>query len=223
MVKVPSPAGEPLLRRPLGYLARDAAAGRLSLLVQKVGRGTEMLARVRPGEELAVLGPLGRGWTLPEQGPVLLVAGGIGIVPLYDLACISAPRLEVTLIYGARCGEELHAREALAGLPLELILATDDGSCGMCGTSLHVLPRLTLGRFKSYFACGPAPMLAGLQKTMAAAGVPGELSLEERMACGFGACLGCAVRIRGAGGEPVHRRVCADGPVFPAAEVILDA
>lgn len=212
-----------MLRRPFGYLDRDREAGRLGVLVQKVGRGTRLLGRIEPGRELKVLGPLGRGWTLPERGPVLLVAGGVGIAPLYDLAAGLAPRLETVLVYGARCGEDLYCREDLARLPVELILATDDGSCGLRGTAISPLSRLDLSRFTRCYGCGPRPMLAALQAALAAAGLPGELSLEERMACGFGACLGCAVAIRDSAGAVGYKRVCADGPVFAAEEVVFDA
>lgn len=221
MVGIPGGRQDPLLRRPLGYLGRDREAGRLSLLVQAVGRGTRILGEVQPGQELKVLGPLGRGWTLPERGPVLLAGGGIGIVPLADLAVQLAGRLETVMIYGARRADELYLRDELAGLPLALILATDDGSCGVAGTVIAAMRELNAAGFARYYGCGPRPMLSSLQSLMSAAGVEGELSLEERMACGFGACLGCAVALRDSTGEPVHRRVCADGPVFPAGEVIF--
>ena len=221
MVGIPSPGLDPLLRRPLGYLGRDRGTGRLSVLVQKAGRGTRILGEVQTGQELKVLGPLGRGWTLPECGPVLLVGGGIGLVPLADLAVQLAGRLETVMIYGARCADELYLRDELASLPLALILATDDGSCGVAGTVIDAMRELNPASFARYYGCGPRPMLSRLQSLMAAAGVEGELSLEERMACGFGACLGCAVALRSPTGEPPHKRVCTDGPVFPAGEVIF--
>ena len=221
MVGIPGGRQDPLLRRPLGYLGRDREAGRLSVLVRKIGRGTRILGEAEPGQELKVLGPLGRGWTPPERGPVLLAGGGIGMVPLVDLAVQLAGRLETVVIYGARCADELYLRDELAGLPLALILATDDGSCGVAGTVIDAMRELNPASFARYYGCGPYPMLANLQSLMAAAGVAGELSLEERMACGFGACLGCAVALRDSTGEPVHKRVCADGPVFPAGEVIF--
>lgn len=223
MAEVPGPGSDPLLRRPFGYLDLDREAGRLGVLVRRVGRGTRILGRVQPGQELRLLGPLGRGWTLPTAGPVLLVAGGIGIAPLFDLAARSADKLETVMVYGARCGEELHALDQLARLPVQLILATDDGTCGVRGTVMEPLSRLELSRFTGYYACGPRPMLAGVQIKLAAAGVPGELSLEERMACGFGACLGCAVAVKDTTGGTAYKRVCVDGPVFPAEEVVFDA
>ena len=221
MVEVPASGRDPLLRRPLGYLGRDPEKGRLSLLVQSVGRGTEILSRLDAGGTLGVLGPLGNGWTRPERGPVLLAAGGIGIAPLFDLAVQLAPRVETVLIYGARREEDLYLRDELAKLPLALLLATDDGSAGFSGTTVDCLPRVGLPRFARWYACGPRPMLAALQKAAAGTGVPGEISLEERMACGYGACLGCAAAVRGADG-PAYKRVCTEGPVFPAGEVIFD-
>lgn len=221
MVKVGA-THDPLLRRPLGYLSRDAEEGRIDLLVREVGRGTGLLRRAAPGERIMILGPLGRGFTLAEGGPVLIAGGGMGIVPLLDLARGLAPRLPVTFVYGARTASDLHCLEELRQLPLRLVLATDDGSAGERGTVPEAVAALEPRGFAFYYACGPVPMLANLQTLMAGWGVPGELSLEDRMACGFGACLGCAVPVRGPFGTVVYRRACTDGPVFPAGEVILD-
>ncbi|MGE5529090.1 MAG: dihydroorotate dehydrogenase electron transfer subunit [Patescibacteria group bacterium] len=221
MAEIPGAGFDPMLRRPLGCFGVDAAAGRLSLLVQRVGRGTRLLGGMEAGQKMMILGPLGRGWTIPERGPVLIVAGGVGIVPLYDLAAACAARVETVVVYGARCREGLYLVEDLARLPLGLIPATEDGSLGWRGTAVGALEGLEPARFIRYYGCGPRPMLAGLRARMAAVGVEGELSLEERMACGFGACLGCAVAVQSPDGGAAYKRVCTDGPVFPAGEVLF--
>lgn len=220
-VRIGSASHDPLLRRPFGYLCRDRAAGRVSLLVRSVGRGTAMLREARPGDTLAILGPLGHGFGMTTRGPALLAAGGIGLVPLYDLAVTLAPRVPLTLVYGARNAGELHESASLRDLPLTLVLVTDDGSEGRRGTVLTALAGLNLAEFTFYYGCGPRLMLAGLQTLMTAAGVPGELSLEERMACGYGVCLGCAVAVAGENGGLAYQRACLDGPVFPAGEVVF--
>ncbi|NLG84599.1 MAG: dihydroorotate dehydrogenase electron transfer subunit, partial [Firmicutes bacterium] len=108
MVKPPAEgAQDPLLRRPFGYLTADPETGRIELLIREVGRGTALLRRVVPGERLMVLGPLGRGFTPVERGPVLIAAGGLGVVPLFELARLLAPSHPVTFVYGARKAEEL--------------------------------------------------------------------------------------------------------------------
>jgi dihydroorotate dehydrogenase electron transfer subunit len=221
MVRVPPEESDgPLLRRPFGCFAVDAAAGRVELLLREVGRGTALLRRVMPGTSLSVLGPLGRGFTPAAEGPVLIAAGGLGVVPLYELARLLSCRLEVTFVYGARTAAELYGLEELRRLPLRLVVASDDGSAGRRGTVPAVVAELK-EEWAFYYACGPEPMLAALQGLMRERGIPGELSLETRMACGFGACLGCAVPVRAPEGRTVYRRACTDGPVFPAEEVIF--
>lgn len=213
---------DPLLRRPFGYLARDAAAGTIGILVQIVGRGTALLRAAQAGATLSVLGPLGRGFNLDPPGTALLVGGGLGVVPLLDLAAaLLARRVSVTFIYAARTKEQLYALDELQRLGLEPILATDDGSAGLRGTAVDAVAGRVARDYRFFYACGPRPMLVRVREEMEKAGVPGELSLEERMACGFGACLGCVVPVRGPQGT-AYKRVCAEGPVFPAAEVILD-
>ncbi len=222
-VSVGTGGQDPLLRRPLGYLTRDAAAGTISVLVQIIGRGTALLREAEAGDTLSVLGPLGRGFDLNPPGAALLVGGGIGVVPLLDLAAaLLARRIPVTFVYAARTEKQLYALDELERLGLEPILATDDGSAGLRGTAVDALAGCDLKNYRFYYACGPRPMLARIREEMATAGIPGELSLEERMACGFGACLGCAVAVRGPLGT-FYKRVCVDGPVFSAAEVSLDA
>lgn len=221
-VKIAAPGHDPLLRRPFGYLTRYPAAGQISLVVRAVGRGTAALRSLRPGDELMALGPLGKGFTLDPPGPVLLIAGGIGMVPLYNLAETLAPRVPVTFVYGARTGRELYFLPQMRELPMEVLPATEDGSAGTRGTVVAAISALDPRGFARYYSCGPRPMLAAVQSVLGSAGLPGEISLEERMACGFGACLGCAVPVRGRGNEIGFKRVCADGPVFTAGEVVFD-
>lgn len=203
-----------MLPRPFSVYRANPAAGELTLLLEVKGRGTALLAEVSAGAALKLLGPLGRGFPSPPPHS-LLVAGGMGIVPLAFLAASTgAPG---TLIYCARtAGLLVCPRPELDRPGLSIIEATDDGSRGEQGTAADLLSRRIEGA-GAVFACGPRLMLAAVKKICRRAGVKAWFSLEERMACGIGACLGCAVATTGG-----YRRVCRDGPVFPAEEVILD-
>jgi len=200
-----------MLPRPFSIFRVDCQREELAIFFQIKGYGTELLARIAPGAALKVIGPLGRGFpSLPPKS--LLVAGGMGIAPLVFLASSAAvPR---TLIYGAPSVELLACPPSDLDLPgLTLITATEDGSRGEKGTVAEVLAGMAAD-FEAIFACGPRPMLDAVNKLFLGTGISIWFSVEERMACGIGACLGCVVKT-GSG----YKRVCRDGPVFPAAEV----
>lgn len=215
------PTHDPLLRRPFGIYAVDRQAGTVTVLFQIVGRGTALLARVRPGTVLDVLGPLGRGFTLPAPAfPVALVAGGLGIAPLaFLLRRLSAAGIKGSLFQGARSADLLlGAEEPVPGFKRRL--ATDDGSAGHRGSVVDLFTAsLVAGyRYAYVYAAGPYPMLRALAGRMQEYRLEGEVSLEERMACGLGACLCCSAAVRSESGLS-YARVCADGPVFPVGEV----
>ncbi len=224
---------EPLLARPLSVFSfkRFEDRGVLELLYRAVGRGTTILARLTPGEKLAVHGPIGRGFTLPSGiRQVLFVAGGVGVAPLAyllhsDLLASKEGRPEIRKIFylGARSTELLAGVERLRDF-CELGICTDDGSHGYHGTVTAMLAQ-DIDRFDPgktiIYACGPTPMIRALRFLLREYPIPCQVSLEERMACGLGACLGCAVAIRGSEGKREYRRVCKDGPVFDLREVIL--
>lgn len=203
-----------MLPRPFSVYKADPVTGEITLLIEIKGRGTGLLAGARPGTALELLGPLGKGFPVPPPGS-LLVAGGVGIAPLALLAAsISGSQ---TMLYCARTVDMLFCpRSDLERPGLNIIEATDDGSRGIKGSAADILPRW-VKEAKAVFACGPRPMLAAVKTICLEAGVGAWLSLEERMACGIGACLGCVtLTTRG------YRRVCRDGPVFAAEEVIFD-
>lgn len=204
---------DPFLRRPLGILS--AADGRLELLYKVVGRGTDLLAHLPPGQEVSVLGPLGNGFHFPDEDTMpIMVAGGTGLPPIFALA----ERLgRGALIAGARTAGELPLRERMEHLAgVKTLLATDDGSCGMqcLVTELIAEAASHAAGEAAVYACGPMPMLQAAYREAKCLGLPLEVSLEERMGCGFGVCAGCAVRtVQG------NRRVCKDGPVFSAEDL----
>jgi len=212
---------DPLLRRPFAVFTVDQ--DRVGILVQRKGRGTELLARCRRGEFLNILGPLGNSFELTaEKIPVCLVAGGMGIAPLFFLAMtLKREGHPFRLYYGAVSQKTLVPVTSFGLSAEDVCYATDDGSIGVHGTvSDAVQQRLNTdmpnGRmFASICCCGPVPMVRSVCQLATAVGLPCQVSLEERMACGVGACLGCVVFCGSAG----YKRVCADGPVFDAADI----
>jgi dihydroorotate dehydrogenase electron transfer subunit len=207
--------GDWRLRRPMSYFRR--APGTMSFLFRVVGEGTRRLAGLTPGEDLEVLGPLGRGFPLTAQGPHVLVGGGSGVPPLWDLA----RRLEgqVTVWIGGRGAADVAAADLFPGLA-EVQVVTEDGSRGLKGLVTEALPREG-----TFYACGPVGMLRAVATHAQRSGQKAYLALEAIMGCGFGACLGCTVPLahpdprQGAYGR--YARVCLEGPVFPAEEVVL--
>jgi len=198
----------PYLPRAFSYArARPDGAGvRLEFLLEAVGPGTERLGSLEPGEDLALVGPLGIGLRPPEAGTrPLLVGGGIGAAPLLCLADeLGAPRL----LLGFRSGAHAEA----ARLFERPSLATDDGSLGRRALVTELLAEeLEEGPGATVFACGPPPMLEAVRNICAERGVPAQLALESGMACGFGACFGCVVPTRDG-----YLRLCVDGPVLDA-------
>lgn len=205
----------PLLRRPISIHWVDGI--RVEILFQVVGQGTELLAQVRPGDTLDVQGPLGRGFQ-PGEGRPVLVGGGMGIAPLGFLAQSLTGR-EVTCLLGARNGELLGASggDRLMSLGMEVIAATDDGSLGHQGLVTELLAK-SLPENAFIYACGPKPMLRAVAGLALDKGLPCQVSLEEHMGCGVGACLGCVCKGVSAGKE-TYKRVCINGPVFDVREV----
>ncbi len=211
-----------MLRRPISFSRIDQTAQQVGLLFQIVGSGTQWLAQRAEGDALDILGPLGHGFAQPDpQRPWCLVGGGVGTPPLYSAverwaACQEQPP---SIVIGARTQEWLLMERDFTRLRLSVDVATDDGSAGQKGTVLgplsQWLDRHTDGQV---YACGPTPMLKAVAEvTQGRADT--QLALEQRMGCGIGACLACVVSARGADG-PVYRRVCTEGPVFPAEELI---
>jgi dihydroorotate dehydrogenase electron transfer subunit len=246
-VNVRPPLDAALLRRPLGvYRTFDETD--LELLFKVVGRGTRALADVTPGQEIDLIGPLGNGFDLSGEPPrtAVLVAGGFGIAPLHPLALALRDRAErIFLFVGTE--EDLPLEMSDSSLHASFVdpdvsaTLTDFETLGVVGRVASLRPRPgffrglvtdLLDRFLDHpefegparlYACGPWVML---RKTAAAAArhaIPCDVLVEERMGCGVGACMSCAVRLKGADGEPVYVRACVEGPVFDAACVDWDA
>lgn len=211
------PSLDPLLRRPFS-IHRRLGNDRIQLLIRVVGRGSELLTALRPGQPLSLVGPLGRGFQPPPPGPVCLVGGGIGIAPLLfwaDRLHADRPATMPTVLLGSRTGNELtDLASEFGALGCRVATATDDGTLGHHGLVTDLLAR-QLATAKKVYVCGPQPMMAAAAGMCRAMHVPCEVSLEAHMACGLGACLGCTVH--GSRGHYLH--VCKDGPVMNAEEV----
>ena len=208
-ISVPSDAG--FLRRPLGIAEVSRTEGWIRLIYRQVGIGTEGLATAPNGISLSVLGPLGNGFDTALKHP-LLVGGGMGLTPLLFFA---AEHPNVSVLIGGRTREEVFWEDIYRPHVCECFITTDDGSYGVQGFVTTLLPELLAkGDYDGIAVCGPPIMMERIAAIAGEYGIPCEVSLEKRMACGLGACLSCAVDTRSG-----RRKVCKDGPVFPAAEV----
>ena len=237
-----SSATDPLLPRPFSFLT--ATDKYFSLLYQTVGKGTRMLSGLKKGGSFCVVGPLGNGFTADIRrradkiiNTVYLVGGGVGIPPLYHLAehflkqgDLAAENIHVML--GARNRAYLLCEREFKKLGVILSVATDDGSKGKKGfvTTLleEALKKANPVRTR-IFTCGPTPMLKAVSAGAKRNGVSCEVSVEVPMACGFGACLGCAIKITGKREEGRGERVgfryamaCCEGPVFQAKDILWE-
>jgi dihydroorotate dehydrogenase electron transfer subunit len=199
----------PFLARAFSY-ARHAD-GESHFLLEDVGPGTKRLCELQAGDELLVLGPLGRGFQAPGDGRrAILVGGGVGIAPLAMLQ--DSLDASATVLLGFRDS----SRAAGAALLRDAHVASDDGSVGHHGLVTDLLAeQLEQDPHAVVYSCGPAGMLEGVRAMCERLQVPAQLALEAGMACGFGACYGCVVPTRGGG----YLRVCIDGPVIDAAEL----
>lgn len=209
--------GAKTLRRPLSVA--DAADGKARFLYEVRGEGTRYLSALHAGDTVDVLGPVGQGFTVTE-GRALLVGGGIGVFPLLSLARAYGDRSAALL--GFRSADAVVCDGDFERFCDSVAVITDDGSSGRRGYVSELLEEaLTyVGGFVDIIhVCGPRAMMASCATVAERFGVRCEVSMEERMACGVGACLGCAVKMKGKSGVETYRRACADGPVFDAADI----
>ena len=207
---------EPLLRRPISIASIDKVNNRFTMIYRAEGRGTQILADKREGDEIDVLGPLGHGFPVEQaEKKAYLIGGGIGVPPLYELAQqLNSRGIQTVHILGFESKEAIFYEEKFKALG-ETHIATVDGSHGTEGFVTHILNELP-NDFDTYFSCGPTAMLEAVQ--WAYPQKRGFLSYEQRMGCGIGACFACVCRTTKS--EMDYIKVCSDGPVFPAGVVI---
>ena len=199
------------LRRPISVC--DWEEGKLTLVYKVVGHGTAQMAAMAPGESLDILTGLGNGYdlTLTGEHPVL-VGGGVGVPPMFGLAKhLRAMGKEVQVILGFNTREEIFYEEAFKALGCTVYVTTVDGSYGVKGFVTDAMKDL---HYSHFCACGPEPMLKALYR---ASQTSGQMSFEERMGCGFGACMGCSCKTLTG-----NKRICKDGPVMKKEEILWD-
>ena len=192
------------LRRPISVC--NITDGILTIIYKVVGIGTEAMSHLLVGTQLDVLTVLGNGYDLTKAGDApLLVGGGVGVPPMYMLARqLREMGKNVRVILGFNTKDEVFYEEEFRALGCEVVVTTVDGSHGVKGFVTNALD----GKQSYYYTCGPLPMIKAL---LQAAGTHGEVSMEERMGCGFGACMGCTIQT-----TQGPKRVCKEGPIFPA-------
>lgn len=216
MLKVCS-GSEPLLRRPISI--HNCSGKKVELLYEVVGKGTEILANIKSGEFIEVIGPLGNGFNIKNTN-CIIVAGGMGVAPLVFLAQkLKQNRLNSLVLIGGRSKEQILCEKEFKTLGFKVLTAADDGSKGFKGRVTELLNRelLTEDRVaRTIYACGPKPMLKELQRIAGEKNIQAQVSLEAHMACGIGACLGCVVNTKEG-----FKRVCKDGPVFEASQIVF--
>ena len=198
------------LRRPISVCAVDG--DRLTLIYKVVGAGTRAMSGMKPGTTLDLLTGLGNGYDLSKSGNApLLIGGGVGVPPLYELARrLIAQGKKVSAIIGFNAADEVFYADELAALGATVQVTTVDGSVGVKGFVTDALANVPA--YSYVYTCGPEPMLKAVY---GATGTSGQFSFEERMGCGFGACMGCTCETKYG-----HKRICRDGPVLEKEEIV---
>lgn len=208
------------LRRPISICEINKAEGTMRLVFEVRGKGTEQIAHVNAGDNLDILAPLGNGFRIPDGKRVIVVGGGIGVPPLLDVAKNTGALC--TAILGFRSYEKIILAEDFKAYGSNTIICTDDGSVGVHGVVTQPLAEeLKKEEVGAVLACGPEPMLKAIVKLCLEKDIPCQVSMEQRMGCGVGACVGCTC-VLDRGGKDYYARVCKDGPVFDAKEVKFD-
>lgn len=214
---------EPFLRRPISIYNMDKEKGILEFIFQVKGKGTTILAKRNEGEAIDIVGPLGFGtFKYSSYENLAIIGGGIGVFPLYELAKNAKnENKNVNTYLGFRNKDLVVLENEFKQVSNQLTITTDDGSYSQKGFAIDFLKKdIEAGKIDSIYACGPLPMLRAVRELALEKNIPCQISLEERMACGLGVCLGCAVKTAKSSKEaPEYWHVCKAGPVFQAKDV----
>jgi dihydroorotate dehydrogenase electron transfer subunit len=219
-LRVPRLEGS-VLRRPFSVFKADAQT--LSVLYKQVGRGTRAMGDIVAGESVSIVGPLGNGFPQVDAASFpVLVAGGYGVAPLYLLA--SRTPTKGVLFVGGRSAIDILCVDAFVELGWDVQVTTEDASLGAKGLVTSILDQWLADRDSDvppeFFSCGPDGLLKAVGERVIAGGWQGWLSLDKHMGCGVGACLACVQKIRADDGSIDWKRVCKDGPIFEAREIV---
>ncbi len=221
---------DPLLPRPFSFLSADK--NQFSVLYHVVGKGTKILSQLKIGEKLWVLGPCGNGFSAPlaaADKQYLLAGGGVGIPPLYhfakELIAKKIPKKNISVFLGARDKSLLLLESDFKKLGAGLFLSTDNGTRGSKGfltASLEKFLKAGKAPKAHLYTCGPTAMMKAVSKIADTYKVPCQVSVEVPMACGFGACLGCALKVKDGGQDHRFAIACCEGPVFSGADIVWE-
>ena len=211
-----------LLRRPFSVAMTRPAQSLFEIVYRVVGHGTRSMTEVGRGEKVDLMGPLGTGFHLPERPmSCLLLGGGVGVAPLWGLAAqLSKKKNKVVALLGFRSSDKVFGEDIFRRLRVETIITTDDGSYGLKGFISDHLEEFLNRPIDYAYVCGPNPMLEAVLPMIRKAGIKGDVSLEERMGCGYGVCLSCVASIVEKG-VVEKKRICSEGPVFDLEQVVL--
>lgn len=209
---------DPFLRRPISIYNLDKENGVLEFIFQVKGKGTELLAKKKEGDKIDIIGPLGNGtFKFEEYKNIAVIGGGIGIFPLYELSKQAKNAGKKVYTYlGFRNKDLVTLENEFDEVSTMLTITTDDGSYKNSGFAINYLENdLEKNNIDCIYACGPLPMLKAVKKLAEEKEIPCQISLEEKMGCGMGVCLGCAVRTATSTDDnPQYLHVCKAGPVF---------
>jgi len=211
------------LRRPISIADCDKASGIITFCYEVRGKGTKYLAELKKGDDIDILAPYGHGFSVDESAKkILLIGGGIGIYPLLTLAGVYKEK--ATALFGFRTENLINKISAFEGYGSSVKIITDDGSSGKKGLVTELLKEeIALGKIDIVYICGPKPMMKAAAAIAENAKIRCQVSMEEHMACGVGACLGCVCKtmfVENDEKKEAHKRVCVDGPVFESSEII---
>ncbi|MDR0978576.1 MAG: dihydroorotate dehydrogenase electron transfer subunit [Lachnospiraceae bacterium] len=207
---------DPILRRPISIYNIDKQNGTFEFIFQIRGRGTKLLSEFEENDLIDIVGPLGGGtFDFKKYKSIAIIGGGIGVFPLYELSKEAKETANVDIYLGFRNKDFVILEEEFKKVSNNLTITTDDGSYGKNGLAIDYLKQeIDLNKYDCIYACGPLPMLKGVKALAEEKNIPCQISLEEKMACGIGVCMGCSVKIATKDDTVKYTRVCKAGPVF---------
>lgn len=217
-----SEAGNPFLRRPMSVYQVDRQAGRIEFLYKCLGAGTQGMATLRPGDVFNIMGPLGIGFSInPTWRSIVVLGRGVGLATLAPLAQMAAAMgVRVTAILSAQKSDYLMSEDVFSAAGAQVINVTDeDGTSDVDNVKAILEDLISQGRADGFYTCGSNRLMLLMKELGAEHSIPGQVALEQQMACGIGMCF-CCVRSFQVGSEVLHRRVCCEGPVFDMQEAL---
>lgn len=211
---------EPFLRRPISIHKINKEKNELEFIFQVKGKGTQILSSKKVGDKISIIGPLGKGtFAFENHKKIAIIGGGIGVFPLYELARQASQKANITTYLGFRSKDFVVLEDEFSKVSDKLVITTDDGSYKENGFAINFLKAdCEKEKPDCIYACGPLPMLKAVRDFAIQNNIECQVSLEERMGCGIGICLGCAVKDKNSEG---YKHVCKDGPVFDVGDVIF--